>query len=154
MQNENKTSVQDLSPQDQARHTQIETKVRELHAQIGQDYDNNGERVAAGLLERYKAAGLKGDVSGVYLSQANAYVKQGENIIGVVGDRENPTSQTFHGKSSDLIATPAQDSFSRVLDHDRNQQMTQNQEQTLQRNRTQEEATQGTPAMGARSTFS
>jgi uncharacterized protein YdcH (DUF465 family) len=155
MSNEDKAvTVQDLSPKDQARYEQIKTKVDELHDQIGQGHAN-GENVSAGLLERYKNAKLDGhDVSGVYLSQANQHVRNGENIIGVVGDKDNPTNQTFHAKSADLIATPASENLSRVLDQDRSQQIAQSQQQTLQRTRDQEEPAQGSPSMGSRSNLS
>jgi hypothetical protein len=132
-------TADDLSPQDRARYGQIENGVRDLHARIGQPFEGNGERVAAGLLERYKAAGLQGDVSGVHLSQANAYVKNGENIIGVVGDPNDPTNRTFHGKSADLISTPAHVSFERTIELDREQQ----QARGLQQQQTQTLAPQG-----------
>jgi uncharacterized protein YdcH (DUF465 family) len=155
MSNENKAAtVDDLSPQDQARYAQIKNKVDEMHDQIGQGHAN-ADSVSAGLLERYKDAKLDGkEVSGVYLSQANKYVGNGENIIGVVGDKNNPTNETFHAKSADLIATPPSDHFSRVLEHDRNLQISLDNEKTLQRNRSQEEPTQGAPSMGSRSNLS
>lgn len=152
MSNDNKpATVQDLSPQDQFKHSQIEAKVRELHAQIGQDYDGNGERVAAGLLERYKAAGLKGDVNGVYLSQANAHVKNGENIIGVVGDPNDPANRTFHGKSADLITTPAHVSFERTIELDRQQQLDQQRQQAQQQTQQQAARDQEQMDRGSRS---
>jgi len=152
MSNDNKqATVQDLSPQDQSKHAQIEAKVRELHAQIGQDYDHNGERVAAGLLERYKASGLKGDVSGVFLSQANAHVKTGENIIGVVGDRNDPANQTFHGRSADLVSTPANVSFERTIELDRQQQLEQQRQQTQVREQQTSREQQESMERGARS---
>ncbi len=147
-------AVEDLSPQDQARYAQIKNKVDEMHDQIGQGHIN-GESVSAGLLERYKDARLDGkDVSGVYLSQPNKYVGNGENIIGVVGDKNSPTNETFHGKSADFIATPPHENLSRVLELARNQQLAQADEQTLNRNRAQEEPSQGSPSMGSRSNLS
>lgn len=154
MTNEDKAATaQDLSPKDQARYEQIKTKVEEMHDQIGQGHAN-GDNVSAGLLERYKNAKLDGDVGGVYLSQTNQHVGNGENIIGVVGDKNNPTNQTFHAKSADLIATPASENLSRVIELDRSQQIAQSQEQTLQRHRDQEEPAQGSPSMGSRSNLS
>lgn len=157
MSNEDKpTTVQDLSPHDQAKYSQIDNKVRDLHTEISQSYDRHGPDITAGLLERYKVAELKGDVTGVCLSEANksGLVRDGENVIGFVGPKYNPTCETFYQKSDVLIATPAHESLSRVVELDRSQQIAQSQQQTLQRNRDQEEPAQGAPSMGTRSNIS
>lgn len=155
MSNEDKpTTVQDLSPQDQAKYAQIDTKVRDMHAEIGQEYDLHGPNISAGLLERYKAAELKGDVNGVCLSEANDYVKNGENVIGFVGPKFNPTNQTFYASSADLISTPAPQSLSQVLERDRNQPITLTNEKDLDRNLGREVPPQDTPSMGTRSNIS
>ncbi len=154
-------TAKDLSPQDQAKHAQIEGKVQQLHASIGQPYETNGERVSARLLSEMKAGTRDGKpdagdryVLGAHLSEANSHVRQGEFVMAEVAKRPDaiqgdPANEIVRVRSADAIKTPTEVSFAQVIDYDRAQQV--NPQQNQQLNRNQSDLEQSSPSKGTRS---